>query len=64
MKYLQMTAIFLLTLSGSGFFSVPGPGGWGDDRKSPRPITLLIAINSIEMKFGRVIENHKSISLV
>ena len=49
----------MLTLSGPGFFWVPGAGGG----KCPRPITLNLFM-VIEMKFGRVVENHKLINLV
>ena len=40
-------------------------GAWvrGGGRKVPRPITLNLFI-VIEMRFGRIVENHKPISLV
>ena len=50
-----------LTLSGSGFFW----GAWarGGGRKVPAAHKSE-TIHGIEMKFGRVVENHKLINLV
>ena len=55
----------LLTLSGPGFFGMPGPWGGGEGRgaESARgPYSKTI--DGIEMKFGKVVENHKLINLV
>ena len=40
----DMPKIRILTLSGPGFFGVPGPGigGGGGSGKCPRPITLKL----------------------
>ena len=45
----------LLTLSVPGFLGVPGPRGWGGVPAAHNFKT----IHGIEMKFGRVVENHK-----
>ena len=53
----------LLTLSDPGFLGVPGPGKGGGGRKVPAAHNSK-TIHGIEMKFGRVVENHKLINLV
>ena len=51
-----------LALAGPGFFWVPGPGGRG---KGGVPAAHNSkTIHGVEMKFGRVVENHKLINLV
>ena len=40
-----------------------GGGGGGGGREDPRPNNSK-AIHSIELKFGRVVENHRLINLV
>ena len=46
--------------TGLGFWEVPRPGGEGG---VPRPFNSK-TIRGIEMKFSRVVENHKLINLV
>ena len=50
-----------LTLSGPGFFACLGRGGVGGEEPA---VYNSITIHGIEMKFGRVVENHKLINLV
>ena len=53
-----------ITLSRPGIFWGPGPGTeGGGGRKVPADHNSK-AIHGIEMKFGRVVENHKLINLV
>ena len=53
-----------LTLSSPGFFWVPGPGGEGGGGQKVPTAYNSKTIHGIEIKFGRVIENHKLIILV
>ena len=49
-----------------GFFWVPGPGRGGGERGG-RKVSMAHnskTIHGIEMKFGRVVENHKHSNLV
>ena len=57
-------SITRLTLSGPGYFGVPGPeGGGGGGRKVPAAQNSQ-TIHGIEMRFGRVVESLKLINLV
>ena len=59
-------SITRLTLSGPGYFGVPGPeggGGGGGGRKVPAAQNSQ-TIHGIEMRFGWVVENLKLINLV
>ena len=55
----------MLTLSGPGFFGLSGPpgGGGAGGWKVPAAHNSK-TIPGIEIKFGRVVENHKLINLV
>ena len=62
-KVLPVAGYIMLTLSGRGFFWVPGPGAGDGGRKVPADHNSK-TIHGIKMKFGRAVENHKLINLV
>ena len=53
-----------LTLSGAGFFGCLGHGKRGEGGGGVPAAHNSQTIHFIEMKFGRVVENHKLINVV
>ena len=66
--FLEFRRIFakaaILTLSSPDYFWVPGPGGGGGGGRKVLAAHNTETIHGIEVKIGRVVENHKLINLV